>query len=119
MTRKRLTIGFVAVQALAVIIAWLWLKLGTGGFSTRTEPSAFERFATTTARKLAVPRTGVGSRSEGQPETCRHSELASSICLFRCAVSFEVAAKLPYRGGMAAGMPRPDSPSPSRPPIHP
>jgi len=45
MTRKRLTIGFVAVLALAVIIAWLWPKLGPGGFSTRTEPSAFERFA--------------------------------------------------------------------------
>jgi mono/diheme cytochrome c family protein len=55
MTRKRLTIGFVAVLALAVIIAWLWLNLGTGGFSTRTEPSAFERYAATTARKLAVP----------------------------------------------------------------
>ena len=60
MTRKRLTIGFVAVLALAVIIAWLWLKLGTDGSSARTEPSAFKRFAATTARKRPYPNTQNG-----------------------------------------------------------
>ena len=63
MTRKRLTIGFVAVLTLAVIIAWLWLKIGTEGFSTRAEPSAFERFAATTARKLALPEQAKRSRN--------------------------------------------------------
>jgi mono/diheme cytochrome c family protein len=55
MTRKRLTIVFLVAVSLVVIVAWLWLKLGTGGFSARATPSSIEEFAATTARKLAMP----------------------------------------------------------------
>ena len=55
MTRKRLTIVFLVAVSLVVIVAWLWLKLGTGGFSARAKPSTMEQFAAATARKLAMP----------------------------------------------------------------
>jgi mono/diheme cytochrome c family protein len=53
--KMRRTIVVLLVAAVAIaIVGWFWLKLGVDGFSTRVAPSAFERFAATTARKLAV-----------------------------------------------------------------
>jgi mono/diheme cytochrome c family protein len=55
MTRKRLTIVFLVAVSLVVIVAWLWVKLGTCGFSARATPSPMEQLAAATARKLAMP----------------------------------------------------------------
>lgn len=55
MTRKPLTIVFLVAVSIVVIIVWLLLKLGAGGFSTRAKPSPIEQFAAATARKLAMP----------------------------------------------------------------
>ena len=56
MTRKPLTIVFLVAVSIVVIIVWLLLKLGAGGFSTRAKPSPIEQFAAATTRKMAVPQ---------------------------------------------------------------